>query len=92
MANTKISALPAGTPAQTTDVLPIDRSGANYSLTAQDLANVQPTTGTLALARGGTNADLSASGGTTAILAQDASHNITARNLVSGDIPANAEK
>lgn len=39
------------------------------------------------LAHGGTNADLSASGGTTAILAQDASHVITARNLVAADIP-----
>jgi hypothetical protein len=43
--------------------------------------------GQLALSRGGTNADLSASGGTTKILAQDASHVISARDLVAGDIP-----
>jgi hypothetical protein len=46
------------------------------------------TTGTLALARGGTNADLSTSGGTTKILAQDASHVISARDLVAADIPS----
>lgn len=32
MANTKISALSSGTPAQSTDLVPIARSGANYSL------------------------------------------------------------
>jgi hypothetical protein len=47
----------------------------------------QITSGLLALARGGTGVDLSASGGTTAILAQDASHVISARNLVAADIP-----
>lgn len=46
------------------------------------------TSGLLALARGGTNADLSASGGSTMVLAQDASHVISARNLVAGDIPS----
>lgn len=45
------------------------------------------TSGLVGLARGGTNVDLSASGGTTAILAQDASHVISARNLVAADIP-----
>jgi hypothetical protein len=43
--------------------------------------------GTAALAQGGTGVDLSASGGSTKILAQDASHVISARDLVSGDIP-----
>jgi len=37
MANTKISALPAGAPAQSTDLLPIDRAGANYSLQVSDI-------------------------------------------------------
>ncbi len=46
------------------------------------------TSGALALARGGTNVDLSASGGTTFVLAQDASHVISARALVAGDIPS----
>lgn len=48
-------------------------------------------TGQLALARGGTGVDLSGSGGTTKILAQDASHVISARDLVAGDIPNIAE-
>lgn len=46
------------------------------------------TTGKLALARGGTNADLSASGSTTAFLAQDASHVISARSIIGADVPA----
>lgn len=54
---------------------------------AVSLAASQITSGALALARGGTNADLSASGGTTKILAQDASHVVSARDLVAGDIP-----
>lgn len=41
----------------------------------------------LGLAQGGTNADLSASGGTTHFLAQDASHVVSARALVPGDSP-----
>ena len=45
------------------------------------------TSGTVALARGGTAADLSATGGATKILAQDAAHAISARDLVAADIP-----
>ena len=37
MANTKISALPAGAPAVATDLIPIDRAGANYSLQVSDV-------------------------------------------------------
>ena len=37
MANTKISALTAGAPALASDLLPIDRSGANYSLQVSDV-------------------------------------------------------
>jgi hypothetical protein len=37
MANTKISALTAGAPALASDLLPIDRSGANYSLQVSDI-------------------------------------------------------
>ncbi len=50
------------------------------------------TSGALALARGGTAVDLSASGGTTMVLAQDASHVISARNLVAADIPSLASR
>ena len=39
MANTKISALPAGAPAQSTDLLPIDRAGSNFSLQVFDILN-----------------------------------------------------
>lgn len=38
MANTKISALTGGNPAQTGDLLPIDRSGSNFSVTAASVA------------------------------------------------------
>lgn len=61
------------------------------SIVAADVPNLDAskiTTGTLALARGGTNADLSASGSSTAVLAQDASHVVTARSLVAADIPS----
>jgi hypothetical protein len=34
MANTKISALPSGNPAQAGDIIPIDRAGANFGITA----------------------------------------------------------
>ena len=49
------------------------------------------TSGQLALARGGTGVDLSASGGTTKILAQDASHVVSARDLLAADVPNIAE-
>lgn len=39
MANTKISGLSSGNPAQSGDLLPIDRPGANFSVTAQSVAN-----------------------------------------------------
>lgn len=38
MANTKISALTSGNPAQSGDLLPIDRSGSNFSVTAGSIA------------------------------------------------------
>lgn len=41
----------------------------------------------LGMAQGGTGVDLSASGGTGKVLCQDASHVISARSLVPGDIP-----
>jgi hypothetical protein len=40
MANTKISALTSGNPALGTDIIPIDRSGSNFSITAQSIVNV----------------------------------------------------
>lgn len=51
---------------------------------------VNSITGILGLANGGTNADLSATGGTKKILAQDASHVISARDLVAADLPDTA--
>jgi hypothetical protein len=70
MANLKISQLTAGAPAQATDLLPIDRAGANYSLQVSDIGsqiltspNVSNsiTTGINALGNvtGATNVDLS---------------------------------
>jgi hypothetical protein len=46
MANTKISALTSGNPAQAGDVIPIDRTGANFSITAGSIAalNTLPQT------------------------------------------------
>ena len=38
MANTKISALTSGSPAQASDVLPVARSGSNYKLAVSDLS------------------------------------------------------
>ena len=40
MTDTTIANLPAGAPAEPTDQIPIARGGANYSLTAQDIANL----------------------------------------------------
>lgn len=61
------------------------------SLIAADIPSLAAsiiTSGALALARGGTNADLSASGSATAFLAQAADHSILARSLVVADLPA----
>jgi hypothetical protein len=40
MANEKISTLPSGNPAQSTDAIPIARSGANYQITAGSIASL----------------------------------------------------
>ena len=40
MTDTTIANLPAGAPAEPTDQIPIARGGANYSLTAQSIANL----------------------------------------------------
>lgn len=42
MANEKISELPSGSPAQPGDEIPIARSGTNFQLLAQDIANLSP--------------------------------------------------
>src|SRR5580692_650489 len=39
MANTKISQLAAGAPAQATDIIPVDRGGTNVSLQVSDIEN-----------------------------------------------------
>lgn len=46
MANTKISALTSGSPAQVGDLIPIARGGNNYALAAKDFLNVLPAPGT----------------------------------------------
>lgn len=40
MADTKISALPSGSPALNTDLFPIARGGSNYSLTGQNISDL----------------------------------------------------
>ena len=52
MADTKISALTAGAPAQTTDLIPIARAGANYSLLVSDLWTSPALTGNPTIAAG----------------------------------------
>jgi hypothetical protein len=64
-----------------------DISGTASTGQIPNLAASKITSGTLALAQGGTGVDLSASGGSTYVLAQDGSHVISARALVAGDIP-----
>jgi hypothetical protein len=62
------------------------------ALVAADIPSLNASkigSGTLALARGGTNADLSASGSSTSFVAQDASHVISARTIASADLPLN---
>lgn len=59
MANTKISALPAGNPAQTGDIVPIDRAGANFGITAGSIAALAGS--------GSTQVPIVLSGGTDAI-------------------------
>jgi hypothetical protein len=53
MSNLKISQLSAGAPAQSTDLLPIARSGANYSLKVSDLTTASVPSG-LNIATAGT--------------------------------------
>jgi hypothetical protein len=65
-----------------------DISGTASTSQIPSLAASKITSGQLALTQGGTGVDLSASGGTTKILAQDASHVISARDLVAADIPS----
>jgi len=69
MANTKISALPLGNPAQSTDALPVARAGQNFKVTASSIAALAPVqsvagrTGAVVLSEsdvGGLVADLAA--------------------------------
>ena len=98
MSNTKISALTPGTPAQSTDVIPIDRAGANFSLTASDIvggaapANVVSTAGILTAnqlvigAGTKTEAALGALGTTTTVLHGNASGAPSFAQVTSSDI------
>ena len=65
-----------------------DISGTASTAQIPNLAASKITSSQLALAQGGTGVDLSASGGSTKILAQDALHVISARDLVASDIPS----
>jgi hypothetical protein len=51
------------------------------------LAASKITSGQIGLAQGGTGVDLSATGGATYVLAQNASHVVSARALIAADIP-----
>lgn len=61
--------------------------GAAWNVISSTIAASAVVSGALALARGGTAVDLSASGSSTAFLAQDTSHVISARSLIAADIP-----
>lgn len=64
MAGIKISALPAAPSAQTTDIYPIVQGGVTYQLTTAQLQTLFGFSGgILALANGGTNANLTANNG-----------------------------
>ena len=45
MANLKISQLTAGNPAQSSDIIPIDRAGVNFNITAGSIAALAPSGG-----------------------------------------------
>lgn len=78
-----------GFPGDSGDVMRGD--GTATPLSATDIPNhsaAKLTSGQVALAQGGTGVDLSATGGTTKFLAQDASHVVSARDLGRGDLPA----
>ena len=63
--------------------------GGGGDLSADEtLALVNAAAGQVALARGGTGVDLSASGGATHFLAQAANHVVSARAIADGDLPA----
>jgi hypothetical protein len=73
--------------------MPIVTLGAQGEIKDTDITALPAsiiTSGQLALARGGTNADLSASGSATAVLAQAADHSVSARALVFADIPSSS--
>lgn len=74
----------------------VHADGSYSPLSAADIPNLAAskiTTGQLALARGGTNADLSATGGTGQVLKQtSAGGAVTVAALTAGDIPALAYK
>jgi hypothetical protein len=65
-----------------------DISGTASTAQIPNLDASKITTGQIALARGGTAVDLSASGGTGFVLKQNSSHVISAAALVAADIPS----
>jgi hypothetical protein len=98
MADTKISALPAGAALTGTEAFVAVQSGADVQTTPAALltyvnanavlAASQITSGQLALARGGTGADFSATGGANQIVRQNSAGGVlTVSALAAGDIP-----
>lgn len=65
-----------------------DISGTASTGQIPNLAASKITSGQLALAQGGTGVDLSASGSSTAFLAQNASQVISARSIAASDVPS----
>ncbi len=95
-----ISQLPAASSAGTTDILPIVQSGTTYRATVAQLVvatNIPAlpaskiTSGQLALAQGGTHADLSATGGASNVLKQTTvGGNISVAQLAFSDLSGSA--
>lgn len=79
--NTKISALPAGAPAQGTDVIPVDRAGVNVALRVSDVLATStsiPVSALVSVEGNGTKVQLTSQGSTTStdVVTYDASGNV----------------
>jgi hypothetical protein len=82
MANQKISQLTSGAPAQATDIVPIDRAGANFSLQVSDILAAAKT-GILFAAAGNTDTVNAPNNTTTAF---STSYNLPANYLTAGRV------
>lgn len=88
MASTKISGLSSGNPAQSGDLIPIDRSGSNFSITAASIAALVTGSGTVTSVSGTINQIDVATGTTTPVISLDpvlvAPGSIAATSTVTG--------